>query len=406
MVGVYFDVITSEINESVLFIDEAGKITFINNQAEMMLGWDKKGRADNVLTHFSQIHTHLFAEQECDLCSFLENKGDHYIGKERLVHKDGSSILVSYKIKAITKNETHAGWIFIFEVMNSFKQLESKLTLNKFEIIKKESVDKERKINRLFEALANDEFELYYQPQIDVFSNKIFGAEALVRWNQKETGQIVPPSEFIPLAEETGFIIPLGEQIMRMACKQNKKWQEEGFPPVPISVNVSPIQIRQTNIAETIADILYETGLDPTFLILEITENISLHQHLNLFKKLDKMKEIGVKIAVDDFGTGYSSLSYLHKVPIDYLKIDREFIKDLITDVKCQAIIHSIISMAKNLNILTIAEGVENEQQVQYLSSLGCNLMQGFNFSKPIPNNHYINYMNKWKCKSYAHSES
>lgn len=265
---------------------------------------------------------------------------------------------------------------------------------------------KNKRIEQLLKAIANDEFELYYQPQIDISTNQLFGSEALVRWIQKDTKRIVPPAEFIPLAEETGLIIPLGEQIIRKACYQNKIWRKQGYRLAPISVNLSPIQLQDENIVEVIKNILDEVSLDPEYLILEITENTSLHNSDDVFSKLDEIRDFGVRIAVDDFGTGYSSLSYLHKVPIDFLKIDREFIKDLIEDVRCQTIVHFIINMANNLNILIIAEGVENEQQVHYLTSLGCNVIQGFIFSKPIPNNDYKKYLSKWECIDFAYHNS
>lgn len=255
----------------------------------------------------------------------------------------------------------------------------------------------------LMKAILENEFELYYQPQVDVCSNQIFGSEALVRWRKKDSERIIPPAEFIPFAEETGLIIPLGEQIIRMACLQIKMWEKQGYQATPVSVNVSPIQLQQANIDQVIKNILDEVELDPNYLILEITENISLHKSEDMFSHLDKIKELGVRIAVDDFGTGYSSLSYLHKAPIDFIKIDREFTMDLTVDKRCQAIIHSIINMAKSLDILTIAEGIEDELQVQYLASLGCNVMQGFNFSKPIPNEEYLVFLNKWGLDKYVY---
>lgn len=257
----------------------------------------------------------------------------------------------------------------------------------------------------LMKAILNNEFELFYQPQVDVCTDRLFGSEALVRWKQKATGQIIPPAKFIPLAEETGLIIPLGEEIIRMACFQNKMWQKQGYRPTPVSVNLSPVQLQQANMIRVIKDILDEVDLDPKYLILEITENISLNNSKDMINKLEKIKELGVRIAVDDFGTGYSSLSYLHKVPIDFLKIDREFTMDLVKDIRCQAIIHSIINMAKSLDIITIAEGIENELQAKYLTSLGCQIMQGFHFSKPISSDGFSNFLNNRYCEKYAYTE-
>lgn len=232
-------------------------------------------------------------------------------------------------------------------------------------------------------ALERDEFVLHYQPQINIQSGILVGNEALIRWYHPELGMI-SPLEFIPLAEETGFINMLGEWILRTACKQNKQWHDTGFPAMKVSVNLSMRQFQQANLLELITEILQETGLEPQYLELEITESIAMYNEDHVISKLQALKNTGMKIAIDDFGTGYSSLSYLKKFPIDNLKIDKSFVSDISHDSDDAMIISTIIAMARQLKVNVIAEGVETEEQLEFLRVKNCHEVQGYLFSKPL----------------------
>ena len=236
----------------------------------------------------------------------------------------------------------------------------------------------------LRKALNLSEFKLYYQPQLDINNWEIIGVEALIRWMHPEKGTLLPKS-FIPLAEETGLIIPLGEWILYNACTQNKAWQKAGFNPIRVTVNISGAQFRQANFIETVERILQDTGLDPRYLEFELTESIFMENIETTITDLNALKSMGIHIAIDDFGTGYSSLSYLKRFPIDSLKIDRDFVKDITTETDDNAIINAIISLARSLSLKVIAEGVETEQQLSFLHKQGSNGIQGFLFCPPLP---------------------
>ncbi|MDN4606704.1 sensor domain-containing protein [Sporosarcina highlanderae] len=233
----------------------------------------------------------------------------------------------------------------------------------------------------LRQALDRDQLELHYQPQYDLLTGQIKGYEALARWNHPDRGYI-PPARFIPAAEENGFILQLGEWVLKSACAQAKAWQNNGFPALRISVNVSMRQFSQPTFVEDVKRILTETGLHPSLLNLEITESVmSDVQHCQCI--LQQLHEIGVSVSVDDFGTGYSSLLYLSKFPISHLKIDRAFIREL--SKNNTMIVKAIIDLAKNLQLNVIAEGVETKEQEEFLEQLACNEVQGFLYSKPLP---------------------
>lgn len=238
--------------------------------------------------------------------------------------------------------------------------------------------------NNLRHALDREQFEVYYQPQVDLRSGEINGMEALLRWKHPEMG-MVPPTKFIPMAEESGLIVPIGEWVLRTACKQNKAWQDAGLRPVCVAVNLSARQFRHQDLVALVAGILKETGLDPSLLELELTESLLMQNVEATIDTLTRFKAMGVKSSIDDFGTGYSSLSYLKRFPIDTLKIDQSFVHNITTDPDDAAIAKTIISMAHEMKLRVIAEGVETEEQRSFLHLRHCDEMQGYLFSKPVP---------------------
>lgn len=237
---------------------------------------------------------------------------------------------------------------------------------------------------KLYRAIKDEEFVLYYQPKVDISSGELIGLEALVRWRQSDGG-LISPAEFIPLAEETGLIVELGEWVMHSACKQAVEWQQLGYPALQISINLSPRQFMQNDIVASIQGALDLSGLAPELLDVEITEGVIMQDIEANIDVLRGIKNLGVELSIDDFGTGYSSMSYLKKLPLDTLKIDRSFVIDITRSNSDLAITKSIVSLARNLKLKTIAEGVETVGQRQILSAIGCEMIQGFLISKPIP---------------------
>lgn len=238
--------------------------------------------------------------------------------------------------------------------------------------------------SNLRRALERREFVLHYQPQVEAETGKTIAVEALIRWQNPERG-LVAPGEFIPLAEDTGLIVPIGEWVLRTACSQCKSWQKLGFPQARVSINLSARQFQQPNLVQLIADALAGSKLDPNCLELELTENVVMKNPEQAAATLRRLKEIGVRISLDDFGTGYSSLSYLKNLPIDGLKIDRSFVRDLTSDPNDAAIIMAVITLAHSLKLKVIAEGVENEEQLSFLRLLRCDAVQGYFYSRPMP---------------------
>ncbi|WP_179295617.1 sensor domain-containing protein [Bacillus sp. FJAT-45350] len=239
-----------------------------------------------------------------------------------------------------------------------------------------------------------DEFVLFYQPQIDLQSNKIVGVEALIRWIHPTRG-FVSPGEFIPVAEDTGLVIPLGEWVLKRACQQMKQWKTDGIQDIKVSVNIATSHFQRPDFVEMILRVLKETGLESRSLELEITENSLMENTESSAKVLKRLKEVGIDISIDDFGTGYSSLGYLKSFPITTLKIDQSFVRDLVKDSDDRAIVTTIINLAKNLRMKVIAEGVETEETLQFLRSEGCHEMQGYLFSKPLQEEDLIPFIKK-----------
>jgi EAL domain-containing protein (putative c-di-GMP-specific phosphodiesterase class I) len=236
----------------------------------------------------------------------------------------------------------------------------------------------------LRDALERGEFSLFYQPQVDVEKRALVGCEALIRWIHPERGMI-PPADFIPLAEDNGLIEPIGEWVLRTASAQKRAWELAGLGSFPISVNVSRRQFRTPGLAERIAQILRESGLEPRHLELEITENALIEDVQQTLGVLHRVRELGVGVAIDDFGTGYSSLAVLGQFPASALKIDQAFVRDISTDAAHAAITRAVLAVAAELKLSVMAEGVETRQERDFLVGLGCKRMQGYLFGRPVP---------------------
>jgi EAL domain-containing protein (putative c-di-GMP-specific phosphodiesterase class I) len=238
--------------------------------------------------------------------------------------------------------------------------------------------------NQLRKAIERNELTLHYQPQLDLATGRICGVEALVRWTNEALGT-VSPLDFIPLAEETGLIIPIGEWVLRVACQQAKTWQAAGFGLARMAVNISVLQFVQPGFPGLVARILEECGLEPAALELEITESLLMKDPEGALQTLRALKDLGVQLAIDDFGTGYSSLSRLKQLPLDRLKIDKAFVREVNTQPNDAAIATAVIAMAESMGLRVIAEGVENEAQLRFLKARHCNEIQGYYLSRPLP---------------------
>jgi diguanylate cyclase (GGDEF)-like protein len=253
------------------------------------------------------------------------------------------------------------------------------------------SFERLRMENGLRKALNREEFIVYYQPLVSLKTAEIVGAEALIRWNHHEKG-LIQPVEFIPIAEETGLIVPIGEWVLRTACLQNKKWQEMGLPPLRVSINLSTRHFLKNDLVDKIERILLDTGLEPYYLELEITENSLMQNIETSLITLMRLRDIGLYIAIDDFGSGYSSLSYLRQLPANTLKIDKSFLQGVPVDSRDSSIVESIIGLGHSLNMKVIAEGVERPEQLQFLEKTGCDKGQGYYFGKPMTSTEFYEF--------------
>ena len=238
--------------------------------------------------------------------------------------------------------------------------------------------------NDLRRAIERNELEVFYQPQARLDTGEVVGAEALVRWRHPTRG-MVSPAEFIPLAEETGLINIVGEWVLRTACMQAQRWYQSGLPPVRIAVNLSVKQLLRKNFTATVEEVLADTGLLPGMLELEITESTLMENAQDTLEALHRLRGLGVRLSIDDFGTGYSSLSYLKRFPVDIIKIDRSFVRDVPHDADDAAIVTGIIALAHSLRLDVVAEGVETESQLRFLRDQSCDLLQGYYLSQPVP---------------------
>ncbi|OHC71512.1 MAG: hypothetical protein A3H93_20435 [Rhodocyclales bacterium RIFCSPLOWO2_02_FULL_63_24] len=253
--------------------------------------------------------------------------------------------------------------------------------------------------NGLRRALANDEFILHYQPQIDLASNTVTGVEALIRWNHPEFGMI-PPGRFIPVAEDSGLIVPISEWVLREACRQAALWSKSEGSSLTVAVNLSAVQFKRSNVEQSVIAALEESGIDPSLLELELTESILITDTETVLNTVRRLKQLGVKLSIDDFGTGYSSLSYLKRFQVNTLKIDQSFVRDLATDQEDAAIVGAIIQMAHSLGLTTIAEGVETQPILDQLRAFGCDQAQGYFYARPMPADDVLAYRHRMQAAS------
>jgi len=244
-------------------------------------------------------------------------------------------------------------------------------------------------------AMAEDQFEVWYQPKVNIHTREVTGAEALVRWRHPVNG-FISPEIFVPVAEEAGMIIELGEWILRTACWQTHELQSRGYPRLNVAVNISAVQFTDGNLLPMVSRALADTSLDPDFLELEITESAVMHDPEEVIHSLHELSRFGMRLAIDDFGTGYSSLAYLKRFPVDTLKIDRAFITDISSDNDDVAIVEAVLGLGKHFNMKVVAEGVEDEEQLQFLRAQGCDLAQGYYISKPMAFEQYADWLGRW----------
>jgi EAL domain-containing protein (putative c-di-GMP-specific phosphodiesterase class I) len=260
------------------------------------------------------------------------------------------------------------------------------------EDIKIQSLERMTLETSLRHALERNEFLLHYQAKLDLKTKEITGVEALLRWQHPDLGMLTPV-QFIPIAEETGLIVAIGRWVLKTACAQNVAWQRDGLPPLCMAVNLSARQFTDENLLQDIVTVLEESGMRPELLELELTESMVMQHPEQARKLLTAIKQMGVRIAIDDFGVGYSSLAQIKRFPIDTLKVDRSFIRDLAENAEDRAITEAIITMGKTLSLTVVAEGVETQEQQSFLSDHACDAMQGFYFSKPIPHDEFASFM-------------
>jgi EAL domain-containing protein (putative c-di-GMP-specific phosphodiesterase class I) len=279
-------------------------------------------------------------------------------------------------VHTLTKNADMAMYLAKEDGKNDFRFFTKEVKMLSIERLTLETC--------LRHALARNEFSLHYQPKVDLATGQITGVEALLRWTHPDYGML-PPAQFIPLAEETGLIVPMGRWVLKEACAQNMAWQRRGLRPVSMAVNLSPRQFVDENLLQDIDEALAASGMSPVLLQLEVTESMMMRNVSRAIKVLDAIQSRGIRLAIDDFGTGYSSMSLMKQLPIDTIKIDRSFVRDLPDDTEDRAIAQAIISMGKALGMTIVAEGVETPEQETFLRNHGCDEMQGFLLSRPVP---------------------
>jgi diguanylate cyclase (GGDEF)-like protein len=304
----------------------------------------------------------------------------YFIGGHEL-HIDGSIGISVYPVdgddaESLIKNADTAMYHAKENGRNNFQFFTPEMNVK---VVERQSLEAS-----LRRALEREEFLLHYQPKVNLKTGEITSVEALVRWQHRDRG-LVRPAQFVPIAEDSGLILPIGRWVLREACRQARAWQDAGLPPMSMAVNVSAAEFRQSEFVKSIRTVLSETRLDARYLELELTESVLMHDAKFTASVLQKLKEMGIHLAVDDFGTGYSSLSYLREFPIDILKIDRSFVNQITSNSGDSTIVNAIISMGKSLKHLVVAEGIETNEQRIYLQAYHCEEGQGYLFSRPLP---------------------
>lgn len=332
---------------------------------------------DEFVILFANIENEIATSIASDLIKVFEKP---FALDENHIYASASVGIASYPEDASNNEELlKSADIAMYGAKNAGKNKFSFYNLDMFEKTKrKNEID-----TALDEALTKKELYLMYQPQISLNDERLVGVEALIRWDSKELGS-VSPVEFISIAEENGKIIPIGAWIIDMACRQIRFWQGTVFENVVVAINISAKQFMHQDLHSYIENAIYRNGIDASLLSVEITESAVMYDVESVVKILNKLKKLGISIAIDDFGTGYSSLSYLKKLPIDKLKIDREFIKDLLVDKDDRMIVKAIVALAKSLDLKVVAEGADQKEHVEFLKGLECEIVQGYIYSKPL----------------------
>jgi diguanylate cyclase len=402
------DIFVDRVDQSVLQVNRTGA-----SVALMMMGLDRftlvndalgHGAGDRLLIEVARRLRHCIRETDTvvrlegdkfALVMVIAEVDDSVIVAEKALKAvkepfaiDGQEVVVTFSIGiALYPQDANNGASLIKQAENALHY--AKVSgRNQYQFFSK---DMNRKAKTRFElearmrrALTNEEFAVFYQPKVSAESNRIVGAEALVRWIDPEKGMI-SPGEFIPIAEETGLIEQIGTWVLSRSCWHNKAWQDAGISPVRVSVNVSPRQFRSRSFLDTVMGVLKDTGLESRWLELEITESMLMNDVESAVRKMGALRDLGIGLSIDDFGTGYSSLSYLGRFPITTLKIDRAFIADVDTNPKTAEIARAIIGLSKGLNLEVVAEGAEVAEHIKFLKDNGCHTVQGYYYSKPVP---------------------
>lgn len=351
--------------------DIKGSITFMNPTAEAVTGFTKQEAVGKHVENIFRIPEDEYSKTIMDIRSFIKTMSTEVVtARTYIITKNNTKKYVSGSLTSITNDfNEFIGVVLVFEDITAYAEAAA---------AREDSMEA-----ALRRAIENEELVLHYQPKVDSKTGELSGMEALVRWHHPEKG-LIYPSDFIPLAEETGLIQALDEWVLRKACSQLKKWKDQGYKNLRLSVNLSAWQFRYRHLPDTVAAILKETGIDPSCLELEITETVAVDNMNSAVDILNALTELGVCISIDDFGSGYSSLRYLNSFSINYLKIDKSFIADIPENKNTFAIVKAIIEIAHNLKLKVIAEGVETKEQLAALQRLGCDEIQGFYISKPL----------------------
>jgi PAS domain S-box-containing protein len=373
------EVTLNSIGDAVLSTDISGNVSYLNAAAEYMTGWSLSEASGHP---FAEIFNLIDGTTRAPAANPMalavrENRTVSLPVNCTLIRRDGHEFPIEDSAAPIRdRGGRITGAVIVFHDVSGARQMA------KPEMVVR-AVERQFIEGSLSVALARHEFALHYQPKIDLASKAIVGVEALLRWRHPERG-FIPPAHFVPIAEETGLILPIGQWVVREACRQSRAWLDAGLPPLPMAVNISAIEFRRRDFLERIRAILDETRLDPQCLELELTESVLMVHAESTVSMLKSLKNLGVQLTVDDFGTGYSSLSYLRQFPVDSLKVDRSFVHEISSKSDDAVIVRAVISMGNSLKKRVIAEGVETREQLDFLTAAGCEEAQGYYFNPPM----------------------